>query len=208
MSDRSDADGDGAPLNPVDRFLDRVIHYFSYIAGAVRAPDVDKDTTLTRLDRVLDGLLYGFAAVLLIVIALAVFYSVFARYALKLPPLWAEEAPIVFFLWMTFAALAVATRRGENIKVTFFIERFDPRSRLILELFMHALVIVMIGVIFWFSFPVITLQLRGTMLSTGWSNAVSWFPVPIGMVLMAFYQITLVRRSIRLYQRAIEERGI
>lgn len=46
------------------------------------------------------------------------------------------------------------------------------------------------------------------MLSTGWSNAVSWFPVPIGMVLMAFYQITLVRRSIRLYQRAIEERGI
>ena len=208
MSDRSDADGDGAPLNPVDRFLDRVIHYFSYIAGAVRAPDVDKDTTLTRPDRVLDGLLYGFAAVLLIVIALAVFYSVLARYALKLPPLWAEEAPIVFFLWMTFAALAVATRRGENIKVTFFIERFDPRSRLILELFMHALVIVMIGVIFWFSFPVITLQLRGTMLSTGWSNAVSWFPVPIGMVLMAFYQITLVRRSIRLYQRAIEERGI
>lgn len=73
-------------MNPVDRFLDRVIHYFSYIAGAVRAPDVDKDTTLTRLDRVLDGLLYGFAAVLLIVIALAVFYSVFARYALKFPP--------------------------------------------------------------------------------------------------------------------------
>lgn len=194
-------------MNPVDRFLDRVIHYFSHISGAVRAPDVDKETTLTRLDRVLDGLLYSFAAVLLIVIAVAVFYSVFARYVLKLPPLWAEEAPIVFFLWMTFAALAVATRRGENIKVTFFIERFNPRNRLVLELFMHALVIVMIVVIFWFSFPVITLQLRGTMLSTGWSNAVSWFPVPIGMALMAFYQVTLVRRSIRLYQRAIEERG-
>lgn len=191
----------------MDRFLDRVIHYFSHISGAVRAPDVDKETTLTRLDRVLDGLLYSFAAVLLIVIAVAVFYSVFARYVLKLPPLWAEEAPIVFFLWMTFAALAVATRRGENIKVTFFIERFNPRNRLVLELFMHALVIVMIVVIFWFSFPVITLQLRGTMLSTGWSNAVSWFPVPIGMALMAFYQVTLVRRSIRLYQRAIEERG-
>lgn len=194
-------------MNPVDRFLDRVIHYFSHISGAVRAPDVDKETTLTRLDRVLDGLLYSFAAVLLVVIAVAVFYSVFARYVLKLPPLWAEEAPIVFFLWMTFAALAVATRRGENIKVTFFIERFNPRNRLVLELFMHALVIVMIGVIFWFSFPVITLQLRGTMLSTGWSNAVSWFPVPIGMALMAFYQVTLVRRSIRLYQRAVEERG-
>lgn len=194
-------------MNAVDRFLDRVIHYFSHISGAVRAPDVDKETTLTRLDRVLDGLLYSFAAVLLVVIAVAVFYSVFARYVLKLPPLWAEEAPIVFFLWMTFAALAVATRRGENIKVTFFIERFNPRNRLVLELFMHALVIVMIGVIFWFSFPVITLQLRGTMLSTGWSNAVSWFPVPIGMALMAFYQVTLVRRSIRLYQRAVEERG-
>lgn len=194
-------------MNAVDRFLDHLIHYFSHISGAVRAPDVDKETTLTRLDRVLDGLLYSFAAVLLVVIAIAVIYSVFARYALKLPPLWAEEAPIVFFLWMTFAALAVATRRGENIKVTFFIERFNPRNRLVLELFMHALVIVMIGVIFWFSFPVITLQLRGTMLSTGWSNAVSWFPVPIGMALMAFYQVTLVRRSIRLYQRAIEERG-
>lgn len=173
----------------------------------MRAPDVDRDTTLTRLDRVLDGLLYGFSAVLLVVIAVAVFYSVFARYVLQLPPLWAEEAPIVFFLWMTFAALAVATRRGENIKVTFFIERFGPTSRLVLELVMHALVIVMICVIFRFSFPIIELQLRGTMLSTGWSNAVSWFPVPIGMVLMALYQITLVRRSIRLYRRAIAERG-
>ena len=194
-------------MNAVDRFLEHLIHYFSHISGAVRAPDVEEDTTLTRLDRVLDGLLYGFAAVLLVVIALAVIYSVFARYVLRLPPLWAEEAPIVFFMWMTFAALAVATRRGENIKVTFFIERFDPRSRLILELIMHALVIVMICVVFWFSFPIIELQLRGTMLSTGWSNAVSWFPVPIGMVLMAIYQITLVRRSIRLYRRAIAERG-
>jgi TRAP-type C4-dicarboxylate transport system permease small subunit len=189
----------------IDRFLDRLIEFFVKLGGAKRISDKERDTTITRLDRVLDGMLNTISACLLIAITIAVLCSVFMRYVLNWPPLWSEEAPIVLFIWMTFAALAVATRRDVNIRVTFFIEKFNPRSRLVLEVIMHILILVMIAFIIWYSIPIISLQLRGQMLSTGWSNAVSWFPLPIGMVLIGFYQTVLMRRSILNYQCAMKE---
>ncbi len=76
------------------------------MGGAERAPDTKRYTTITRLDRMLDGLLSTFSSGLLVAITLAVLYGVFTRYVLSRPPLWSEEAPIVLFIWMAFAALA------------------------------------------------------------------------------------------------------
>lgn len=69
---------------------------------------------------------------------------------------------MTFFMWMTFLGLALATRCGENIRVTYFIEKLGPKQRLVLELFMHLLVIATMIVILWFSFRIIRLQMRGT----------------------------------------------
>jgi TRAP-type C4-dicarboxylate transport system permease small subunit len=157
---------------------------------------------LERLDLWLDRILYNLSGLLLIVIACTVFYAVFLRYALNEPPLWAEDAPRVFFLWMTYLGVAVATRRGQNIRVTHFIDKFAPLPRLVLETFMHLLVLLMLVVILYWSFPVLKLQLGGSMLSTGWSYAWSYVPLPIGCVLMLLYQSRLMIRSISTYRQA------
>lgn len=191
----------------IDRVLDRIIGAF---APFVERHSDDRDApsgTADRLDRLADAVLYTLSALLLIAMTAAVTYSIFMRYAINRPPLWSEAVPMVFFVWMTFLALAVATRRGDNIRVTFFIEKLAPLHRLVLELVMHALVIAIMAVIFWFSFAVIRLHLRGTMLSTGWNEAVIWFPLPIGMVLMTLYQVKRIRASFRTWREATGAEG-
>lgn len=161
---------------------------------------------LLRLDWLLEKSLFYASGLLLIVIATAVIYTIIAR-ELNSSPIWSDEAPRVFFLWMTYLGIGVATKRGQNLRVTFFIERFGPRSRLYLELIMHALVIVMISVLFWHNFPILKFSLSGRIISTGWSNIVSFLPLTVGCVLMVLYQTYLVRRSIRRYLATLSREG-
>lgn len=154
---------------------------------------------LRRLDETLDRLLYWLSGLLLIVIASIVFYAVMLRYLFNAPPLWAEDVPRVFFLWLTYIGVAVATRRGQNIRVTHFIDMVPPLPRLVIETIMNVLVLIMLAVIFWWSFPVLELQLRGTMLSTGWSYAWSYAPLPIGCALMFLYTARQTIRSLLGY---------
>lgn len=160
---------------------------------------------LQKIDRVIEMTLYYASGLLLITIATAVFYAVLMRYVFNEPPLWADEAPRAFFLWMTYLGIAVATRRGQNIRVTHFIDKFAPTPRLILELIMHALVLIMLVALVWYNMPVIQLQTGGKMLSTGWSFVWLFAPLTVGCVLMLFYQARLVLRSITDYQNAMAE---
>ena len=160
---------------------------------------------LRKADRAIEMTLYYASGLLLITIASAVFYAVLMRYVFNEPPLWADEAPRAFFLWMTYLGIAVATKRGQNIRVTHFIDKFAPMPRLILELVMHALVLIMLVTLIWYNMPVIQLQSGGKMLSTGWSFIWLFAPLTVGCVLMLAYQARLVLRSIANYQNAMAE---
>ena len=160
---------------------------------------------LQKADRAIEMTLYYASGILLITIASAVFYAVLMRYVFNEPPLWADEAPRAFFLWMTYLGIAVATKRGQNIRVTHFIDKFAPMPRLILELVMHALVLIMLVTLIWYNMPVIQLQSGGKMLSTGWSFIWLFAPLTVGCVLMLAYQARLVLRSIANYQNAMAE---
>ena len=81
---------------------------------------------LRRLDKWIEIALYYLAGLLLVVIAGIVFYSVVMRYVFNEPPLWADEAPRALSLWMVFIGVAVATKRGRNIRVTHFIDMVPP----------------------------------------------------------------------------------
>lgn len=158
---------------------------------------------LAKLDSLFETVLYYLSGALLITIACAVFYSVTTRYVFNEPPLWADEAPRAFFLWMTFIGIAVATKRGQNIRVTHFIDMFAPLPRLVLETFMHILVLIMLVALVWYNAPIIQLQSGGSMLSTGWSFVWLYAPVSVGSVLMIFYQIRLALKSFANYQAAV-----
>ena len=111
-----------------------------------------------RVDIALDRFLYYGSSLLLIILAITVIYTVFMRYIFNMSPPWAEDAPRVFFLWLTYLGIAVATRRGQNIRVTFFVDKLPARWRFYLDIFMHTCVLVMVAVLFWYSWPLIQLN--------------------------------------------------
>jgi TRAP-type C4-dicarboxylate transport system permease small subunit len=134
-----------------------------------------------------------------------VFISVTLRYIFNEPPLWADEAPRAFFLWMTYLGIAVATKQGKNIRVTHFIDKISAKPRVFLETFMHCLVLIMLGALVWYNIPILNLQSGGSMLSTGWSFLWLYSPVTVGSSLMLFYQTRLMVNTILVYKLSVAE---
>ena len=133
------------------------------------------------------------------------FISVTLRYVFNEPPLWADEAPRAFFLWMTYLGIAVATKQGKNIRVTHFIDKISAKPRVFLETFMHCLVLIMLGSLVWYNIPILNLQSGGSMLSTGWSFLWLYSPVTVGSSLMLFYQTRLMVNTILVYKLSVAE---
>lgn len=161
-----------------------------------------------RVDRAIELVLYYASALLLLAITAIVLYVVAMRYLFAQSPIWGEDVPRILFIWMTYIGIAVATKRGQNLRVTFILEKIPPLPRLVLELAMHAVVIAMIAAIAWASRPVIELNLGMRMLSTGWSQAVSYIPFTLAAVLMIVYTLQLMRRSVRDYQAGLHQVGL
>jgi TRAP-type transport system small permease protein len=141
---------------------------------------------------------FSFASgVLMLAISAIVIYCVVMRYWFNQPPIWSEDVPRVLFVWMTYIAAVVATRRDTNIKVTFIVDKLPRRLQLVIDIAMTAIVIAMMLVLAWYSWPVIELNLGGTMLSTGWNEAVFYLPLPGACVLMAMYQAKRLAKVVR-----------
>jgi TRAP-type C4-dicarboxylate transport system permease small subunit len=142
-------------------------------------------------------LLYWASGLLLLVITALVLYATFARYFFAAAPIWSEDVPRVLFIWLTFLAAPVAILAGLNIRVGLLIERLPPRVAKQAEVAMHLVVLAMLGVLFWWSLPILRLRWGGTMMTTGWSNAVFVLPMTLGCLLMAGAQAVLLFRALR-----------
>jgi TRAP-type C4-dicarboxylate transport system permease small subunit len=161
-------------------------------------PGTPDESVLRRLDRWLDQALYHASAIMLLVIAAAVIYTVVARYFFSASPIWSEEVPRVFFLWLCYLGVAVATRRGHNLRVTVIVDRFPPRLRALTDVIMDVLVIVMLVVLLYFNWRIVVFASGTRMVSTGWSNAVSFLPLTVGGAFMLLYQVMHLARRVRL----------
>jgi TRAP-type C4-dicarboxylate transport system permease small subunit len=107
----------------------------------------------------------------------------------------------VLFLWGTYIGIALAARRDKSLKVTFVLDRLPPLGRLWLEMFMHVSIFVMLAFLLWYNVPVIQLGGQTKMLATQWSDAVRFWPLSVGCVLIGLYQVRLVLKSVQEYRR-------
>jgi TRAP-type C4-dicarboxylate transport system permease small subunit len=153
-----------------------------------------------RLDRALELLIYYLSALLMLGLTGVILYAVVARYFFNAAPSWSEEVPRVLFLWVTYLAIAVAVRRGQSLRVTILLDKLPPLAKLALEMFMHGSIFVMLAFLFWHNIPVIELN-RGTrMLASQWSDAVRYWPLSVGCLLIGLYQLRLVLRTWQEYK--------
>ena len=155
---------------------------------------------IEKADRALELAIYYASAALMLALTGVILYTVVARYFFNAAPAWSDEVPRVIFLWVTYLAIAVAVKRGQTLRVTFILERIPPLPRMLLEMFMHLSIFVMLAFLVWHNMPVIELGRQTKMLATQWSDATRFWPLSVGCVLIGFYQIRLVLRTVSDYQ--------
>ena len=135
--------------------------------------------------------------VILTVFTALVLYSVVMRYAFSAPPMWGEELPKLLFVWMIFVGAGFAHFAGINLRMTLVIDRVPVRPRRVVELSMHAMIVVMLALILWYSVPIIALTSRSTSLATGLSEGWTFWALPVGAVLLLVNEAWRIARLIR-----------
>jgi TRAP-type transport system small permease protein len=155
---------------------------------------------MKRLDRALEAAIFYASALLMLALTGVILYAVVARYFFNAAPIWSEEVPRVFFLWITYIAIAVAVRRGQSLRITLLLDALPPLGRVLVEMSMHLAIFVMLAFLLWHNRPVIELNSQTRMLATQWSDAVRYWPLSAGCVLIGLYQLRLVLKSWQDYQ--------
>ncbi len=84
---------------------------------------------LDRLDRLIDRVVETVAASLVVIEIVILFAGVIWRYVLDLPLVWSGELAAILFLWLVSLGAVIALRRGEHMRMTFFVSRLGPRPR-------------------------------------------------------------------------------
>jgi len=91
--------------------------------------DTRPASLLDRLDRLIARVTEGVAAALVVIEIAILFLGVVWRYVLDLPLVWAGELAEILFLWLVSLGAVIALRRGEHMRMTFFVSRIGPRAR-------------------------------------------------------------------------------
>lgn len=138
-----------------------------------------------------------FCGCLLTVFTGLVLYSVLMRYMFNAPPIWGEEMPRLFFVWMIFIGAAFAYFSGQNIRMTAIIDKVPPRPRRMIELGMHVSIVVVLLVILWYSPPILNLASRTQSIATGISDWWKFIALPVGVVLLLINEVWRIARILR-----------
>jgi TRAP-type C4-dicarboxylate transport system permease small subunit len=156
---------------------------------------------VTGPDRTAKALLRSFggalAGLVLVTFTALVLYSVVMRYFFARPPMWGEEVPKLLFVWMIFIGAGFAYLSGANIRMTVLIERVPRGPRRLIEIAMHLCVLVMLGVILWYSQPILRLTSGSTSLATGLANSWTYWPLPLGAGLLILNEIRILWHLMR-----------
>ena len=155
------------------------------------------DHLAPRPETVIDKVLFYLGAFGMLGLFVVVLYTVAARYLFNRPPLWSVDVPNLIFVWLVFGAAGLTTKLGPQIRVVFFVDRLQPAVRRAFLLVSHCAVLMMLATFIIYSQPIIELSSSVVMLSTGWSDSVFFYALPVGCVGMGYYQVLALLHLVR-----------
>ncbi|EKB49109.1 TRAP transporter small permease [Cecembia lonarensis] len=103
------------------------------------------------LDKVLDLAVIGCFILMILTVCL----QVFARYALPWSPPWTEELARFAFIYMVSLGTGLAIKDRSYVNVDILLQSLGERKRVILDSFILMLIILLMGLMLWYSIPLI-----------------------------------------------------
>ena len=121
-------------------------------------------------------------AALLVALIVSVATNVIGRSVLNHSLPWADELARMLFIWMIFIGAAAAFARYEHIAVDILVRKLNPRAAHMLYLLQHIIITVLMGVIIWGGFLVLSRSSGRTAIL-----GVPWNLVNVSLVLCATF---------------------
>ena len=142
-------------------------------AAKVRPPNAAIAWAI-RIERTLDAIL----GLMLLAVALILFYQVFGRYVIGRAPAWTEEVSRMLVAWMAMLGTGACLRNGGHISVGALVNAVSPRIRVVLLAVRDSLVMATAGVMAWAG-------VRFAMLNADQDSAALEIPMAIPYSAMA-----------------------
>lgn len=142
------------------------------------------------IERVLESL----AALLVALEMVLLLTSVFARYVLNQPITWADELASILFLWLATFGAIIALRRGEHLRLTFFVARLHEPWRDRLEAFTLSLTTLFAAAIIAPAFDYVVDEAIVTLPGLGISAVWRTSAMLVGAVLLTVVGISALAR--------------
>jgi TRAP-type C4-dicarboxylate transport system permease small subunit len=137
----------------------------------------------------IDTIIFYAGALGMLALFATVLYGVGARYLFNRPPLWSVDVPNLIFVWLVFGAVGLTTKLGPQIRVVFFVDKMPAAINRAILVLAHCAVLMMLATFIEYSRPIIELSSSEVMLSTGWPGSVFFYALPVGCVIMGYYQV-------------------
>ena len=109
-------------------------------------------------------------ATLLVMLIISVSANVIGRSLLNHSLPWADELARMLFIWLIFVGAAAAFARYEHIAVDFLVRRLQPRAAYTLFLIQHLIITVLMAVMLWGGYVVMSRSTgRTALLGVPWN---------------------------------------
>lgn len=122
-----------------------------------------------------------FFTAMVVVTALGVFF----RYVLNAPLPWTEEADRYLFIWLSWVGASITMRYRAHIAVDALVRYLNPEAKAWFALAAHLCVLLLLGMLFNASLPVLEITSRTRTVATDIPTSWVYASVPAGCTLIA-----------------------
>ena len=116
-------------------------------------------------------------------------WQIASRWLLDSPSLWSEELARVIFLHMAILGCAIAIKKDEHVKITFFSDKLPPNIRYSLLFTLELLVFITITAMIYYGYEHVQRNAFFELITLGISSAWMNIALPIGGCFMLIRQL-------------------
>jgi TRAP-type C4-dicarboxylate transport system permease small subunit len=142
---------------------------------------------MDRFFRRLIALIEWWAALLLALMVVVVCLGVFFRYVLNSSLVWYDEFASYLLVWLTFYGAVVASYRRRHIGFEVVADRFEPKTRRIIDFISECFVLSFQFVLFYYGWVLLRKMGDGSAISLTWIKmgwVYSVLPITGGLMLL------------------------
>lgn len=126
---------------------------------------------------------------------ISVALQIYARFFMSNTPAWTEETSRLFFIYTISFASGLALKDNYFVYLDVFFERLNPSFQSKIIFFIHLIIFILFGLMFYHAALFVKLGLPEKSASMGTSMSLTFFSMVIMSAFMAYYSfLALLKR--------------